>query len=84
MPDHSKKKIVRLLGVGFDSEDGHVRITQGVDFDVLMGSDQCHEYMQRFCSRIEEGLKQQGRRLENISPEELTEFVQSLREPSQS
>jgi len=78
MPDRTRKKIIRLLGVGFDSEDGHVRVTQGGNFDVLMGSDQCHEYMQEFCTRIEDGLKEEGKSLDDISPEEFTEFVRSL------
>jgi hypothetical protein len=79
MTDRNRKKIIRLLGVGFDSADGHVRVTQGDSFDIIMGSDQCHEYMQQFCSRIEGGLKEQGKNLDDLSPEEFTEFVRNLR-----
>ncbi len=47
MPQANQNKIIRLLGVGFDSEDGHVRITKGENYDVLMGSDESHEYIQK-------------------------------------
>ena len=43
MPRGKRKKIIRLLGVGFDAEDGHLRITKGKNYDVLMGSDESHE-----------------------------------------
>ena len=39
MRSEKRKKIIRLLGVGFDSEDGHVRITKGEKYDILMGSE---------------------------------------------
>ena len=47
MPKENHKKIIRLLGVGFDADDGHVRITKGEKYDVLMGSEESHEYIEQ-------------------------------------
>ncbi len=71
----NQKKIIRLLGVGFDSEDGHVRITKGENYDVLMGSDESHDYMQQLIQKIEDALKEQDLSLDDLSPEEFAEFV---------
>ena len=75
----NRKKIVRLLGVGFDAEDGHVRITQGENYDVFMGSAESHEYIQQLIQKIEEGLKSKGLALEDLSPEQFGEFVLSIK-----
>lgn len=74
-----KKKIIRLLGVGFDADDGHVRITQGEGHDVLMGSEESHEYLQKLIGKIEDELKEKGLSLEEMTPEEFREFVGSLK-----
>ncbi|HSR87930.1 MAG TPA: hypothetical protein VLL07_03165 [Pontiella sp.] len=73
-----RKKIIRLLGVGFDADDGHVRITSGDKFDVVMGSDESHEYMTSLIMKIEEELEAQGLELDELSTEKLNEIVQSL------
>jgi hypothetical protein len=70
-----RKKIIRLLGVGFDADDGHVRITTGDKFDVLMGSDESHEYISKLIMKIEEELNARGLNLDELSPEELSEIV---------
>ena len=49
MSSRTQKKIVRLLGVGFDADDGHVRITSGDKYDVLMGSDESHDSGRQGC-----------------------------------
>jgi hypothetical protein len=74
-----KKKIIRLLGVGFDAEDGHVRITKGENYDVLMGSDESHEYIQQLIQKIEDELKARGVSLDDLTPEEFSEIVASLK-----
>ena len=78
MNSEKQKKIIRLLGVGFDAEDGHVRITKGENYDVLMGSNESHEYIQQFIQKIEDGLKSKGLNLDDLTPEEFTKFVASL------
>lgn len=73
-----RKKIVRLLGVGFDEDDGHIRITSGDKFDVLMGSDESHEYITKLIMKIEAELDERGLILDEMSPEKFNEIVKSL------
>lgn len=74
----NRKKIVRLLGVGFDAEDGHVRITNGEKYDVLLGSDESHEYISALIARIEGELEMRGLKLDELDPQDLGEIVRSL------
>jgi hypothetical protein len=77
MQNRTKKKIVSLLGVGFDTDDGHIRITKGDRYDVLMGSEESHEYIQQLIQKIENELDGQGLSLEDFTPEEFGEFIRS-------
>ena len=79
MPIEKRKKIIRLLGVGFDAEDGHVRITKGDKYDVFMGSDESHEYIHKLIQDIEEAIEKRGLSLDDITPDEFAELVGSLR-----
>ena len=79
MPEQKRKKIIRLLGVGFDADDGHIRITNCEKYDVLMGSEQSHQYIQKLIQKIEDGLKRKGLSLEDLSPEQFGEFVLSIK-----
>ena len=79
MPIEKQKKIIRLLGVGFDAEDGHVRITKGEKYDVFMGSDESHEYIRKLIQDIEEAIEKRGLSLDDITPDEFAELVGSLR-----
>lgn len=78
MPSKNRKKIVRLLGVGFDAEDGHVRITKSDNYDVLMGSDESHDFLQKLIAKIEAELKYKDLKLDDLSPAEFSEFVKSI------
>lgn len=78
MPPPNKKKIIRLLGVGFDHDDGHVRITKNDNYDVFMGSEESHEYLQKLIHKIEAAMEQAGLCLDDFTPEEFSEFVGSL------
>jgi len=73
-----QKRVVGLLGVGFDSEGGHIRITQADEYQVLMGSGETHEALQKICMQVEEKLKEAGRPLSDYSPEEFMELVQGM------
>lgn len=79
MPMEKRKKIIRLLGVGFDAEDGHVRISQGKKYDVFMGSDESHEYIRTLIESIEKAIEKRGLTLDDLTPEELTTLIESLK-----
>jgi hypothetical protein len=78
MTSEKRKKIIRLLGVGFDAEDDHIRITKSEKYDVIMGSDQSHEYIQQLIQKIEDELKAQNKSLDDYTPEEFLNFVGKL------
>lgn len=79
MTTGKRQKIIRLLGVGFDAEDGHVRITKGEKYDVFMGSDESHEFIQQLIQKIEDELENRNLSLDDLTPEEFTEFVGSMK-----
>jgi hypothetical protein len=66
-----------LLGVGFDGEDGHRRISRGRDFVLVGGSSETHEVLQDRAIRFNEELDRRGKRLSEVhSTEELREILQ--------
>lgn len=74
----SSKRIVRLLGVGLDATDGHIRMTTSDDFDVVMGSEDNHEYMAHLLLKIEEEMKNRGVGLHELQPADLYEMIQRI------
>ncbi|MCC7300160.1 MAG: hypothetical protein IT583_03675 [Verrucomicrobia bacterium] len=78
MREAGQSRVVGLLGVGFDAQDGQIRITQADQFQVLMGSGETHTELQTICRRIEEAIKKTGRSLNEYSPEEFMDLVQKL------
>ncbi len=67
------KKI--LFGLGFDSKDGHVRITKGDNFKLFGGSKNTHEMMQEKAIKFNEQLKKKGKTLDDISREEFLDIM---------
>jgi hypothetical protein len=63
-------RTARLLGVGLDNEDGHVRLTRGRNFDLVGGSAETHDSMQEKCIKFNENLDARGKRLEDLSRDE--------------
>lgn len=60
-----------LLGLGFDCEDGHIRITKGENFRLYGGSEETHETMQEKAARFN---KQLGKRRKTIDEIDIKEF----------
>lgn len=75
MKSTEQSRVVGLLGVGFDHTDGHVRVTQSNSSQVLMGSKECHQVLQKTCLQIEEMIRESGRVISDYSPEELMELI---------
>jgi hypothetical protein len=78
MKERGQTRVVGLLGVGFDTSDEKIRITQAERYQVLMGSGETHQELQKICRRIEESIKTSGRVLSDYTPEEFMELVQEL------
>lgn len=69
-----------LLGVGFDNEDGHTRLTRGKNFALVGGSQETHSRMQETVVKINERLDDRGKRLEDVSVSELRDICHDVRE----
>jgi len=65
-----------LLGVGLDNDDGHKRITQAEEFSIVGGSDNTHERMTETVIKTFEDMKNDGKTLSNIEPEQLSDLLQ--------
>ncbi|MCA9100850.1 MAG: hypothetical protein R3C10_19575 [Pirellulales bacterium] len=64
-----------LLGIGLDGDDGQTRLTRGNNFVLYGGSDETHSAMQQTAIRVNERLERSGRRLEDVSFDELRDIV---------
>ncbi len=67
----NRRRKAALLGLGFDAEDGHTRITKGDNFLLCGGSQDTHAAMQETAVKINEHLDRRGHRLEDVSLREL-------------
>ncbi len=66
-----------MLGLGLDS-DGHKRITTGVNFLLVGGSQETHEVMTEKAIKINEGLQRRGKTLETVTRSEFEEIAESV------
>lgn len=78
MRNAGKSRVMGLLGVGFDCEDEHTRITQAENYQVLMGSGESHQALQKLCRTIDERIQQSGRVLSDYTPEEFMKLMQEI------
>ena len=67
-----------LLGLGFDNEDGHRRITRGKNFRLYGGSEDTHSLMQEKAIKFNEQLKHKGKTLEEISRKEFVDIAHKI------
>ena len=64
-----------LLGLGLDATDGHKRLTRGENFVLFGGSEETHAKMQETAIRMNEQLEKRGKRLADVSPNELRDIL---------
>ncbi|MBO5722274.1 MAG: hypothetical protein J6S19_04080 [Lentisphaeria bacterium] len=67
-----------LLGLGFDSKDGHKRYTKGEDFVLMGGSEETHEKMTETAIKVSEKLAKRGKTIRTASEEELRDTFGEL------
>ena len=80
----SKQKSAALLGVAFDGDDGHTRLTKGKNFFLIGGSQETHAVMQETAVKINERLHRSGKRLEDASVHELRDICRDVADSSRS
>lgn len=67
-----------LLGLGFDCDDGHRRITFGENFRLYGGSRRTHKVMQDKVLEFNDHLDRRGKTLDNICREEFFEIADKV------
>lgn len=69
-----------MLGLAFDHDDGHARLTRGKNFVLCGGSQQTHAAMQETVLKINEHLDRRGKRLEDASVGELRDICRDVKD----
>lgn len=69
------ERVAGLLGLAFDAEDGHKRITRGKNFLLAGGSDETHSLMRETIIKVNEQLDARGQSLRDVSPNELRDLI---------
>ncbi|MCQ9208704.1 MAG: hypothetical protein NG712_04925 [Omnitrophica bacterium] len=67
-----------ILGLGFDAQDGHKRITRGKNFYIFGGRKQTHRFMQESCIKFNEELKRRHKSLAKISRREFYDIAHKI------
>jgi hypothetical protein len=67
-----------LVGLAFDAEDGHTRLTRGQNFVLCGGADETHARMQETATKVNEYLDRQGRKLDDLTLGEFREICESV------
>jgi hypothetical protein len=77
-PKRQKKPQAALLGLAFDADDGHKRITRGPNFLLAGGSQETHGMLQETAIKINERLNKAGKQLSDVSVNELRDIVADI------
>ncbi|GJQ50335.1 hypothetical protein KsCSTR_12540 [Candidatus Kuenenia stuttgartiensis] len=74
----SSNENIVLLGLAFDHEDNHKRITTGENFYILGGSAKTHDNLAEKVMAFNKTVKTYGKKLEDISKTEFYEIVKKI------
>jgi hypothetical protein len=75
-----ERNLAGLLGLAFDADDGHKRITRGKNFLLAGGSEQTHTFMRETIIKVTERLDERGQRLADVSVEELRDLLDEVQD----
>ena len=75
---HGDRRSAALLGLAFDNDDGHARLTRGKNFVLCGGSQETHAVMQETALKINEHLDKRGKRLEDAPLRELRDICREV------
>ncbi len=74
------RKSAAVLGLAFDGNDGHTRLTRGKNFVLFGGSHDTHALMQETAVKINERLGEKGKSLEEVTICELQDICREVTE----
>jgi hypothetical protein len=75
-----QEEVVGFLGIGFDADDGHKRVTTGENFMLVGGSEDTHDRMIDTATHVNGELRKRGK---TIAEAEVEEVVDLFREASE-
>jgi hypothetical protein len=75
-----ERRVASLLGLAFDAEDGHKRITRGKNFLLAGGSEETHLFMRETIVKVNERLDERGRQLADVSVDELRDLIHEVQD----
>jgi hypothetical protein len=67
-----------LVGLGYDGEDGHIRIARGKNFRVLGGSQETHEMILDKMLQLNKQLDKRSKTLEEVSEKEFRQIARDV------
>lgn len=67
-----------LFGLGFDSKDGHLRVTKGDNFRLFGGSEETHEMMQEKAIKFNEQLDKRHKSLDDINEKDFRDISKTI------
>jgi hypothetical protein len=71
----TERRVAGLLGLAFDADDGHKRITRGKNFLLAGGSEQTHGLMRDTIVKVTEELDNRGLDLADVSVDQLRDML---------
>jgi hypothetical protein len=71
----TERRVAGLLGLAFDAEDGHKRITRGKNFLLAGGSERTHGRMRETIVKVTDELDNRGLDLADVSVDELRDML---------
>jgi hypothetical protein len=72
------KHNLKMIGVAFDCEDGHKRVTKADNFTLVGGSQESHERLVETATKVEEKLKKKGKNLRTANFNEVSDAMSSV------
>jgi hypothetical protein len=75
---HSRRGRARLVGLGSDAEDGHLRVTNGAHMALYNGSKETHNRMQEKAIEFMRRVRERGLSMDSISRGECREILAEL------
>ncbi len=74
------RRVAGLLGLAFDADDGHKRITRGKNFLLAGGSEDTHLFMRETIIKVNDRLDERGQQLADVSVEELRDLIDEVQD----
>ena len=75
----SDDRVTGILGLAFDADDGHKRITRGNNFLLAGGSEETHGVMRETIIKVNEQLDARGQCLTDVTVNELRDLINDAR-----